>query len=94
MPFGGVRKPHVRLDVVNEASVPIVVDDALVEIEYVGHASPSDVGDDDVQAAHDANRLVDQAVHGRLVAGVGLDGVEARRLGMGGGNGRRKGYVV
>ena len=51
MRFRGVHEPEVRLDVVEEAAVPVRVEHALFEVGEVGHAGPARVGDYDVQAA-------------------------------------------
>jgi len=80
---GSFHEPEVRLDVVQKAPVPVVLDGAFVEVEEVGHPRPACVADHDVDAAHLLVRLADKVLHGRFHSDVGADGMETRRLWVG-----------
>ncbi|EKG17764.1 hypothetical protein MPH_04979 [Macrophomina phaseolina MS6] len=84
--LGGVCKPHMRLDVVDKALIPVFLNHTLVKVEYVCYAGPSDVRNHNIQAAHGLDGLGNKALHRGLVAGVSLDGMETRGAGGGGGD--------
>lgn len=92
--LGGVSEPHVSLDVVDEALIPVLFNHTLVKVKYVCYARPSDVRDYDIQTAHGLDGFGDKVLHRGLVAGVGLDGMETRGAGGGGGDAGRERNAV
>jgi len=71
--LGRMHQPQMRFNIDAEAAVPVLVDDAVVEVGEVAEFCPADVADDDVEAAHLGDGVVDECDDGGAVGCVGAD---------------------